>query len=73
MEPVDRQSEAATSYDPGAVEAKWRARWAERATNVADIRDAARPYYALMMFPYPSAEGLHVGNMFAFTGNDILA
>jgi leucyl-tRNA synthetase len=25
----------------------------------------------LMMFPYPSAEGLHVGNLFAFTGNDI--
>ena len=24
-----------------------------------------------MMFPYPSAEGLHVGNMFAFTGSDI--
>jgi leucyl-tRNA synthetase len=23
------------------------------------------------MFPYPSAEGLHVGNLFAFTGNDI--
>jgi leucyl-tRNA synthetase len=24
-----------------------------------------------MMFPYPSAEGLHVGNLFAFTGADI--
>ena len=24
-----------------------------------------------MMFPYPSAEGLHVGNIFAFTGADI--
>jgi len=23
------------------------------------------------MFPYPSAEGLHVGNLYAFTGNDI--
>ena len=40
-------------------------------TNVADPRDGARPFYALMMFPYPSAEGLHVGNLFAFTGNDI--
>ncbi|MBI3955028.1 leucine--tRNA ligase, partial [Candidatus Gottesmanbacteria bacterium] len=27
--------------------------------------------YNLMMFPYPSAEGLHVGNMYAFTGADI--
>jgi leucyl-tRNA synthetase len=24
-----------------------------------------------MMFPYPSAEGLHVGNMYAFTGSDV--
>jgi len=24
-----------------------------------------------MMFPYPSAEGLHVGNLFAFTGSDV--
>ena len=24
-----------------------------------------------MMFPYPSAEGLHVGNVFAFIGSDI--
>ena len=32
---------------------------------------ARRPFYNLMMFPYPSAEGLHVGNMFAFTGADM--
>jgi len=29
------------------------------------------PYYNLMMFPYPSAEGLHVGNVYAFTSSDI--
>ncbi len=73
MEPVDRPADIAAAYDPTAVEIKWRARWAALGTNVADIRNAARPYYALMMFPYPSAEGLHVGNMFAFTGNDIFA
>jgi len=73
MESVDRQSETVPPYDPRAIEAKWRARWAERGTNVANISGAERPYYALMMFPYPSAEGLHVGNMFAFTGNDIFA
>ena len=60
-------------YDPRAVEQKWRDRWAERASNRTDIAGARRPYYALMMFPYPSAEGLHVGNLFAFTGNDIFA
>ena len=43
----------------------------ERHTNEPDLDRAERPFYALMMFPYPSAEGLHVGNLFAFTGNDI--
>ena len=73
MDRQDSQPETAAPYDPAAVEAKWRTRWADIGTNVADITNAARPYYALMMFPYPSAEGLHVGNMFAFTGNDIFA
>ena len=58
-------------YDPAAVEAKWQARWRERGTNRTDLANGERPFYALMMFPYPSAEGLHVGNLFAFTGNDI--
>ncbi len=57
-------------YHPDAVEAKWQARWAERGTNEPDLAGAERPFYNLMMFPYPSAEGLHVGNMFAFTGAD---
>lgn len=61
------------AYEPGAVEAKWQRIWAERGTNHVDIDGAARPFYSLMMFPYPSAEGLHVGNLFAFTGSDISA
>ncbi len=60
----------AGSYDPTAVEAKWQSRWAERRTNEPDLDRAERPFFNLMMFPYPSAEGLHVGNMFAFTGSD---
>ncbi len=60
-------------YDPSVVERKWRDRWAALAANRTDIAGARRPFYALMMFPYPSAEGLHVGNLFAFTGNDIYA
>ena len=58
-------------YDPAAVESKWQARWAERHTNEPDLDKPVRPNFNLMMFPYPSAEGLHVGNMFAFTGADI--
>ncbi|MBP7549739.1 MAG: leucine--tRNA ligase [Gemmatimonadaceae bacterium] len=60
-------------YEPSAVEARWRQRWAERRTHQTDIATGERPFYALMMFPYPSAEGLHVGNLFAFTGCDIYA
>ncbi|MGH7669238.1 MAG: hypothetical protein ACRENQ_07050, partial [Gemmatimonadaceae bacterium] len=63
-------AELPVAYDPSAVERKWQARWDERGTNHTDL-SGPRPYYTLMMFPYPSAEGLHVGNLFAFTGNDI--
>ncbi len=59
------------TYDPQAVETAWQARWTERRTNEPDLDHPRRPFYNLMMFPYPSAEGLHVGNMFAFTGADI--
>jgi leucyl-tRNA synthetase len=58
-------------YDPAAVEARWQRRWRERQTNATDLSGAVRPYYNLMMFPYPSAEGLHVGNVFAFVGADV--
>jgi leucyl-tRNA synthetase len=64
-------AQTADSYQPDQVEAKWQARWAERRTNEPDLDGAERPFYNLMMFPYPSAEGLHVGNMFAFTGSDV--
>ncbi|HXV63472.1 MAG TPA: leucine--tRNA ligase, partial [Vicinamibacteria bacterium] len=59
------------SYDPSTVERKWRERWEERRTNSVDLRSARRPYFNLMMYPYPSAEGLHVGNLFAFVGADV--
>ncbi|MEP6835975.1 MAG: leucine--tRNA ligase [Gemmatimonas sp.] len=60
-------------YEPLAIEKKWQALWSERGTNQVDMDGAPDPFYALMMFPYPSAEGLHVGNLFAFTGSDISA
>ncbi|HEY6808538.1 MAG TPA: leucine--tRNA ligase [Gemmatimonadales bacterium] len=58
-------------YDPAVIEPAWQLRWSERHTNEPDLDRPVRPFYNLMMFPYPSAEGLHVGNMFAFTGADI--
>ena len=59
------------AYDPQAVEEKWQRRWEERGTNRTALVGAKQPYFNLMMFPYPSAEGLHVGNVFAFVGADI--
>jgi leucyl-tRNA synthetase len=61
-------------YEAQAVEAKWRAEWEKRGTNTLTaqaLATAKDPYYNLMMFPYPSAEGLHIGNIFAFTGADV--
>jgi len=69
MSSPDRPPE--TGYRPDLVEPKWQARWAEAGTNEPDLDGAERPFYNLMMFPYPSAEGLHVGNLFAFTGADV--
>ena len=62
------------SYSPSAIEQKWQERWEKRGTNRytrEELGEAERPYYNLMMFPYPSAEGLHVGNIYAFTGADV--
>jgi leucyl-tRNA synthetase len=67
----DPFSPSVVAYDPQAIEQKWQRIWQERGTNNTDLKRAQRPFYTLMMFPYPSAEGLHVGNLFAFTGNDI--
>ena len=61
-------------YVPRALERKWQETWETRGTNrrtAEELRAARRPYYNLMMFPYPSAEGLHVGNIYAFTGADV--
>src|SRR5215211_780879 len=58
-------------YDPHELEPRWQAEWQRTRLYETDLRSPARPFYNLMMFPYPSAEGLHVGNMYAFTGADI--
>ena len=62
------------AYVPSQVEGKWQRLWEERGTNTytrQDLENAEDPFYNLMMFPYPSAEGLHVGNIYAFTGADV--
>ena len=59
------------TYDHTLIEKKWLRRWKICKTYEPDLHSAKKPFYNLMMFPYPSAEGLHVGNVFAFVGSDI--
>ena len=58
-------------YNHKKIESKWRKKWEKEKRWNVNIKRAKKPYYNLMMFPYPSAEGLHVGNVYAFTGSDI--
>src|SRR4030067_829771 len=58
-------------FNPADFEAKYQAIWQKERIYQPDLRTAKRPFYNLMMFPYPSAAGLHVGNAYAFIGSDI--
>lgn len=58
-------------YDHKKIEAKWAKKWEESKIFQPDLKSAKKPFYNLMMFPYPSAEGLHIGHVFAFGGPDI--
>ncbi len=59
------------NYSHTDIEQTWKARWKDIGLDTLKLSQSKKPYYNLMMFPYPSAEGLHVGNMYAFTGSDI--
>jgi leucyl-tRNA synthetase len=58
-------------YDFRALEKKWQDYYAREKPFNIDLGKAERPFYNLMMFPYPSAAGLHIGNMFSFIGSDV--
>lgn len=62
---------SALSYNPSEIEERWQKKWQDVKIYSPDLDSAKKPFYNLMMFPYPSAEGLHVGNMYAFSGADI--
>ncbi len=57
-------------YDSHVIEAKWLQRWNEADLYRVDLDTAARPFYNLMEFPYPSGEGLHVGHFYTYSGAD---
>ena len=61
------------SYNPKTIEKKWQDIWEkEKAFSATD--DYSKPkYYALVEFPYPSGQGLHVGHPRPYTALDIVA
>ncbi len=67
----DEKVKDQTKFNPQEFEKHWQEYWEKEKIFSPDLKNAKNPYYNLMMFPYPSAEGLHVGNMYAFTGADI--
>lgn len=62
-----------TAYSPKDIEKKWQEIWdAEGAFKVGE--DYTKPkYYALVEFPYPSGQGLHVGHPRPYTALDIIS
>ena len=60
-------------YDFAAVEKKWQDIW-EKENTFAAANDYSKPkFYALVEFPYPSGQGLHVGHPRSYTALDIIA
>jgi leucyl-tRNA synthetase len=53
-------------YDPSAVESKWQATWESTGVYRTDLAKAKKPYYSMVMFPYPSGDKLHVGHWYNF-------
>ncbi|MGM9873447.1 MAG: leucine--tRNA ligase [Bacilli bacterium] len=61
-------------YDYKNIEKKWSRVWKEKKSFYCDVYDFSKPkYYVLDMFPYPSAQGLHVGHPEGYTASDIVA
>lgn len=60
-------------YEFSAIEQKWHKRWAEEQVYATAPNSEKPKYYALIEFPYPSGNGLHVGHARPYTAMDIVA
>ena len=63
----------AVPYNHKAVEQKWQKIWDEKKAFAASDDYTKPKYYALVEFPYPSGQGLHVGHPRPYTALDIVA
>ena len=60
-------------YDYKAIEKKWQKKWEEAGIFHAENGSDKPKFYALVEFPYPSGQGLHVGHPRSYTALDIVA
>ncbi|MCM1187812.1 MAG: leucine--tRNA ligase [bacterium] len=63
----------AVPYNHHEVEKKWQAVWDEEKAFQTSEDHSKPKYYALVEFPYPSGQGLHVGHPRPYTALDIVA
>ncbi|MGO3751433.1 MAG: leucine--tRNA ligase [Peptoniphilaceae bacterium] len=61
------------NYNPNEIEKKWQNYWDEHETYVSKDEYNKEKFYALVEFPYPSGQGLHVGHPRPYTALDIIA
>ena len=60
-------------YDHKLIEKKWQDAWDEAHCFEAENGGDKEKFYALVEFPYPSGQGLHVGHPRSYTALDIVA
>jgi leucyl-tRNA synthetase len=60
-------------YNFSEIEAKWQKTWDEKQTFKVSSDFSKPKFYALVEFPYPSGQGLHVGHPRSYTALDIIA
>lgn len=60
-------------YNPSEIEQKWHDIWAEKEPFKASNESSKPKFYALVEFPYPSGDGLHVGHPRPYTALDIVS
>lgn len=57
----------------GKIEEKWQATWEREGLAKVDLAGSKKPFYLLVMFPYPSADRLHIGHWYNFGPADTVA
>ena len=60
-------------YNPSEIEPKWQKKWEEAGVFHASNTSDKPKYYAMIEFPYPSGQGLHVGHPRPYTALDVVA